>query len=86
MRTVSYNFYKEVDGAKVYSELLGDKYIIEIYEDGKYVSIHFYFDYNVDLIIDNVYKNMRNYKTYRHIKKYAENKTLIDTMMKLKTN
>lgn len=84
-RTVKYYFYKEVDGMKVYKELLGDKYHIEFQEDGKSVGILFYFDYNGDLIIDNVYKNMTNYKSYRYIKKYAENKALINAMMKLKT-
>lgn len=84
METITYNFYKEVDGMKVYKELLGYKYTIEFKENGKIISIHFYFDYNGDLIIDNVYKNMRNYKTYRYIKKYAENKELITAMMKLK--
>lgn len=85
MKDITYNFYKEIDGLKVFKELLGDKYIIEFYEEGKIVSLHFYFDYNGDLIIDDVYKNMRNYKTYRYIKKYAENKTLVKTMMKLST-
>ena len=84
IKTVPYNFFKEIDGMKVYKRLLEDKYIIAFYEDGKLVSVHFYFDYNGDLIIDNVYKNMRNYKTYRYIKKYADNKTLRDAMMKLK--
>lgn len=84
METITYNFYKEIDGMKVYKELLGYKYTIEFKENGKIISIHFYFDYNGDLIIDNVYKNMRNYKTYRYIKKYAENKELITAMMKLK--
>lgn len=82
---IRYNFYKEVDGMKVFRELLGDKYSIEFYEKGGITSIHFYFDYNGDLIIDNVYKNMTNYKNYRYIKKYAENKTLINAMTKLKT-
>lgn len=86
MKSVIYNFYKEIDGTKIYRELLSDKYIIEIPENGRIVCIHFYFDYNGDLIIDNVYKNMRNYKTYRYIKKYAENKVLVNTMMKLKNN
>lgn len=86
MKTVKYHFYKEANGAKVYRELLGDKYVIEIYEDGRIVSIHFYFDPLGNLIINNVYKNNRNYNTYRYIKKYAENKALIDTMMKLKIN
>lgn len=84
METITYNFDKEIDGMKVYKELLGYKYTIEFKENGKIISIHFYFDYNGDLIIDNVYKNMRNYKTYRYIKKYAENKELITAMMKLK--
>lgn len=84
METITYNFYKKIDGMKVYKELLGYKYTIEFKENGKIISIHFYFDYNGDLIIDNVYKNMRNYKTYRYIKKYAENKELITAMMKLK--
>ena len=87
--TVTYNFYKEVDGMKVYRELLGDKYCLDFKEYGKdgssnIVNIHFYFDYNGELIIDNVYKNRTNYGSYRYIKKYAENKMLIDTMMKLK--
>lgn len=86
MRTVKYNFYKEINDVKVYRELLGDKYVIEIYEDGRIVSIHFYFDPLGNLIINNVYKNMRNYNTYRYIKKYAENKELIDIMMKFKAN
>ena len=85
-RRITYYFYKEVDGMKVYRELLGDKYTIEFKEDGKFISILFYFDYNGDLIIDNVYKNMTNYKSYRYIKKYAENKALINTMMKIKDN
>lgn len=83
-RTVKYYFYKEVDGMKVYRELFGDKYTIEFKEDGKFVSILFYFDYNGDLIIGNVYKNMTNYKSYRYIKKYAESEVLINAMMKLK--
>lgn len=86
MKTVKYNFYTEVNNAKVYRELLGDKYVFEIKEDGKIVSIHFYFDPLGNLIIDNVYKNMRNYNTYRYIKKYAENESLIATMMKFKIN
>lgn len=85
MTTVKYNFYKEVDNVKVYRELLGNKYVVEIKEDGKTVSIHFYFDPLGNLIINNVYKNMRNYNAYRYIKKYAENKALINAMMKLKT-
>ena len=85
-RTVKHYFYKEVDGMKVYRELLGDKYTIEFKENGRTVSILFYFDYNGDLIIANVYKNMTNYQSYRYIKKYAENKTLVDAMMKLKDN
>ena len=85
MTTVKYNFYKEVDNVKVYRELLGNKYVVEIKEDGKTVSIHFYFDHLGNLIINNVYKNMRNYNAYRYIKKYAENKALINAMMKLKT-
>lgn len=86
VRTVPYHFYKEVDGMKVYKELLGNKYTIEFKEDGKSVNILFYFDYNGDLIIDNVYKNMTNYKSYRYIKKYAENKALVSAMMELKSN
>lgn len=86
MKTVKYNFYTEVNNAKVYRELLGDKYVVEIKEDGNIVSIHFYFDPLGNLIIDNVYKNMRNYNTYRYIKKYAENESLIATMMKFKIN
>lgn len=86
MKTITYNFYKEVDGMKVYRELFENKYSIDFREDGKIVSIHFYFDYNGDLIIDNVYKNGTNYKSYRYIKKYAENKTLINAMMKFKGN
>lgn len=82
--TVPYHFDKEVDGMRVYRELLGDKYSIEFYENDRLVSIHFYFDYNGDLIIDNVYKNMTNYKSYRYIKKYAENETLIKAMMEFK--
>ena len=84
-RNITYNFYKEVDEMKVYRELLGDKYIIEFKENGKITSVHFYFDYNGDLIIDNVYKNMTNYKSYRYIKKYTENKTLKNAMMEFKT-
>ena len=85
MKTIVYNFYKKVDGMLVFKELLGDKYIIHLKEDGRTTCVHFYFDYNGDLIIDNVYKNMRNYKTYRYIKKYAENKKLVDAMMKFKS-
>lgn len=85
-RTIPYHFYKKVDGMNVHRELLGDKYTIEFYEDGKIVSILFYFDYNGDLIIANVYKNRTNYQSYRYIKKYAENKALANTMMKLKDN
>ncbi len=81
---VIYNFYKEIDGMKVYKALLNDKYSLDFKEDGQITSIHFYFDFNGDLIVDNVYKNMRNYKTYRHIRKYAENQTLINVMMQLK--
>ena len=83
-RRVKYYFYKEVDGMKVYKELLGDKYTIEFKENGRTISILFYFDYNGDLIINNVYKNMTNYKNYRYIKKYAENETLIKAMMEFK--
>lgn len=83
-RTVHYYFYKEVDGMKVYKELLGDKYTIEFRENGKSVNILFYFDYNGELIIGNVYKNMTNYKSYRYIKKYAENEALIKAMMEFK--
>lgn len=86
MKTITYNFYKEVDRMKVYKELLGDKYSIDFREDGKIANIHFYFDYNGDLIIDNVYKDGTNYKSYRYIKKYAENKALINIMMKFKEN
>jgi hypothetical protein len=85
VRTVPYHFYKEVDGMEVYKELLGDKYTIEFREDEKSVNILFYFDYNGDLIIANVYKNRTNYQSYRYIKKYAENETLIKAMMKLRT-
>lgn len=85
-RTIPYHFYKEVDGMKVYKELLGDKYTIHFYEDGKSVNILFYFDYNGDLIIGNVYKNMTNYKSYRYIKKYAENEALVKAMMEFKNN
>ena len=84
VRTVPYHFHKEVDGMKVYRELLGNQYTIEFYENGRIVSIHVYFDYNGDLIINNVYKNMTNYKNYRYIKKYAENETLIKAMMEFK--
>ena len=84
VRTIPYHFYKEVDGMQVYKELLGDKYTIHFDEDGKSVNILFYFDYNGDLIIANVYKNMTNYQHYRYIKKYAENESLIKAMMKLK--
>ena len=84
VKTIPYHLYKEVDGMKVYKELLGDKYTIEFREDGKSVNILFYFDYNGDLIIVNVYKNRTNYQSYRYIKKYLENKELIKTMMKLK--
>lgn len=85
-RIIPYHFYKTVDGMNVHRELLGDKYTIEFYENGRIVSILFYFDYNGDLIIANVYKNRTNYQSYRYIKKYAENKSLVDTMMKLKDN
>ena len=85
-RTIPYHFDKEVDGMNVHRELLGDKYTIEFYEDGKIVSILFYFDYNGDLIIANVYKNRTNYQSYRYIKKYAENKALVNTMMEFKQN
>lgn len=83
-RTIPYHFYKEVDGMKVYKELLDDKYTIEFKENGRTTSILFYFDYNGDLIIANVYKNMTNYKSYRYIKKYAEDEVLINAMMKFK--
>ena len=82
--TIPYHFYKEINGMKVYKELLGDKYIIHFLENGRIVCIHFYFDYNGDLIIDNVYKHMTNYKAYRYIKKYAENKELVNTMKMLR--
>lgn len=84
MREVPYNLYKKLDNAVIYKALLDDKYIIEFKEDGKPVCIHFYFDYNGDLIIDNVYKNMRNYRTYRYIKKYAASKELVKIMMQFK--
>ena len=84
MTTVTYSFHKKIDGMAVYKKLLEDKYIIEFWEDGKLASIHFYFDFDGSLIVDNVYKNTRNYRTYRHIKKYAENKALIASMMKLR--
>lgn len=83
-RTVPYHFYKNIGDAKVYRELLGKGYVIEIKEDNRTVSIHFYFDPNGNLIMDNVYKNMTNYKSYRYIKKYAENKELIGMIMRLK--
>lgn len=83
-KTIPYHFHKEVDGMKVYKELLGNKYTIEFKEDGKYVCMLFHFDCSGDLVIDNVYKNMTNYKSYRYIKKYAENKALVNAMMKLK--
>lgn len=84
VKTVQYHFYKDVVNAKVYKELLGNKYVIEIKEDNRTVSIHFWFDPNGNLIINNVYKNMTNYKSYRYIKKYAENKELMDMMMQFK--
>ena len=83
-RAVMYHSFKEVDGMTIYKELLGDKYTIDFQENGKSVNILFHFDCNGDLIIDNVYKNKTNYKSYRYIKKYAENETLINTMMKIK--
>lgn len=83
-KTVSYHFCKDVANCKVYKGLLIDKYVIEVKENGRTVSIHFWFDPNGNLIIDNIYKNMTNYKSYRYIKKYAENKELIDMMMQLK--
>ena len=86
VKTIPYHFYKQVDGMNVHKELLGDKYTIEFYENGRIVSILFYFDYNGDLIIANVYKHRTNYQSYRYIKKYADNKALVNTMMKLKDN
>lgn len=85
-RTVPYHYYKNIGDTKIFRELLGKGYIIEIKENNKIVSIHFWFDPNGNLIIDNVYKNMTNYKNYRYIKKYAENKTLIGVMMQVKEN
>ena len=86
-KTIPYYFYKKVDGMDVHKELLGDKYSITFRdEDGKFVGVLFHFDYNGDLIIDNVYKNRTNYKSYRYIKKYAENKKLINAMMELRNN
>lgn len=84
MRIITYNFYKEIDGMKVYKNLMENKYNLEFREDGKIVCIHFYFDDNGKLIIDNVYKNMTNYKSHRYIKKYTENETLINAMMEIK--
>lgn len=86
IKTVPYHFYKSIDEAKVYRELLGKGYVIEIKENGRIVSIHFYFDPNGNLIIDNIYKNMTNYQSYRYIKKYAENKALINMIMQIKEN
>ena len=83
-RTVPYHFYEDVCDVKVYKELFGTKYVIDFYEDNRLVSIHFYFDPNGNLIINNVYKNRTNYKSYRYIKKYAENKTLMKIMMRFK--
>lgn len=85
-RTVPYHFYEDVGDVKIYKELLGTKYVIDFYEDNRLVSIHFYFDPNGNLIINNVYKNRTNYKSYRYIKKYAENKTLMEIMMRFKQN
>ena len=85
-RTVPYHFYEDVCDAKIYKELLGAKYVIDFYEGNRLVSIHFYFDPNGNLIINNVYKNRTNYKSYRYIKKYAENKTLMEIMMRFKQN
>lgn len=85
-KTVPYHFYKDIVNCKVYKGLLINKYVIEVKENDRTVSIHFWFDLNGNLIIDNVYKNMTNYKSYRYIKKYAENKELIDMMMQVKEN
>lgn len=86
MKTIPYNFYKETEVGKVYKELLGNKYSIEFWEDEHLVSIHFYFNNDGDLIINNVYKNRTNYKAPRYIKKYAQNPTLIKAMMKFNKN
>ena len=84
IRTIPYHFYMNIDGMDIYREMLGDKFILHFKEEnGKITSIHFYFDYLGNLIIDNVYKNFTNYKNYRYIKRYAENKNIINIMMQL---
>lgn len=84
-RIIPYHFYKKIDEMDVHKELLGDKYIIHFNEDGRLVGIHFYFDDNGDLIIDNVYKSRTNYNHPRYLKKYKENKELVNAMMQLNT-
>lgn len=81
---IKYSFYKEIDGMKVYRSFY-DKYIIEFYDDNnRLATLHFYFDFDGSLIVDNLYIGMRNYKAYRYLKKYAENKILMSAMMQLK--
>lgn len=84
METIKYYLYETIDGVKIYKPYLLDRYMMEFYEDGKLVNIHFYFDYNGDLLVNNVYKNMKNYKSYCYIKKYAGDKTLRNIMMRFK--
>ena len=83
-RTVTYHIYKELNDVKIYKELLEDQYVAELIEEGKIARVHFYFDQSGRLIIDNVYKNLRNSSDPRSLKKYTENKDLTAIMMGFK--
>lgn len=84
MRQVHYYSIGRYNGFHFYKELLGDKYSVEFREEGRYVSVHFYFDNEGNPIIDNVYKKMTNYKAPQYLRKYRENKELYKAMMIVK--
>lgn len=83
MLHIPYYFYTTINNFKIYKELCEDKYILEYKENNSITCIHFYFDYDDSIVMPLIYKNGHNYRTYRYIKKYAENEKIMNAIKRL---
>lgn len=68
-------YYKRIDiidGFMIYKAVGMPNYVLHFYEDEKPIDLYFGFEYHSkEVYFPLLYKNGRNYKTYRYIVKYA---------------
>lgn len=78
-----YTYYKTVDGMKIWRDLFGYKFRIELQEDQHPTSVVFHFDDLGKLQLDGVHKCGRSYRAWRYLKQYVENVPLMEAILSL---